>query len=150
MSAVGLVRSGAAETTHRITLGVARHFVQLGCGTLTEFPLANGRRVDVVAVDGKCRIAVVEVKSGPTDFRADRKWQDYLDFADTFYFAVAPEFPIEMLPDDCGLIVADRWDAEIVRPAPVAPLPGSRRKAMLLRFALAASGRLHRLVDPPL
>lgn len=150
MSAATFGTAGAAETTRRLTLGVARHFVQLGCGTLTEFPLANGRRVDVIAVDGRSHITVVEVKSSPADFRADRKWRDYLEFGDAFYFAVAPEFPIELLPDDCGLIVADRWDAEIVRPSPETALPGARRKAMLLRFALAASGRLHRFLDPVL
>jgi len=133
-----------------ITRGVRRTFAATGLVSVTEFALRSGRRADILALDPKGVVTIVEVKSGPADFRADRKWPEYQAFCDRFFFAVGPDFPIELLPEDRGLIVADAWDAMIVREAPVVSLPAARRKAVLLRFAHAAAGRLHRLEDPRL
>ncbi|MGB1026774.1 MAG: MmcB family DNA repair protein, partial [Rhodospirillaceae bacterium] len=68
--------------------GVCRLLEAEGWAVLTELTLANGRRVDVAAVDKKARFLVVEVKSSVADFTSDHKWQDYLGFADLFAFAV--------------------------------------------------------------
>ncbi|MEQ8966835.1 MAG: MmcB family DNA repair protein [Azospirillaceae bacterium] len=133
-----------------ITRGVRRAFSAAGMVSVTEFSLKTGRRADILAIDPKGLVTIVEVKSGPADFRADRKWPDYEAFCDRFYFAVGPDFPIELLPEDRGLIVADAWDAMVLREGPVAALPAPRRKAVLLRFAHAAAGRLHRIEDPRL
>ncbi|MBI1777878.1 MAG: MmcB family DNA repair protein [Proteobacteria bacterium] len=143
-----------AEAENRIaldiSLGVCRAFLDRGSGVLTEFTLANGRRADVIALDRDGRLTIVEIKSCRADFQSDRKWQDYLEFCDSFYFAVAADFPIGLLPAETGLMIADRWGAHIERhPEPV-PLAGARRKAVLLRFALNASQRLRQLVDPPI
>jgi len=137
-------RNGAAA---RLARGVCRALAALGYGALTEFPLGSGRRVDVIGLNAAGEIVIVEIKSSPADFRGDRKWPDYLGFCDLFYFAVPEDFPRELLPADCGLMVADDYGAEIVRPAPSLGLHGSRRRAQTLRFALAASLRLHRFVD---
>lgn len=138
------------ETTRRITRGAARLFEDLGCAVVTELMLANGRRADVAALAADGRITLVEVKSGLPDFRSDAKWHEYLDFCDAFYFAVAPEFPLELLPDaaTCGLIVADPWEATILRPAPSRTLPPARRKAVTIRLARVAALRLRALTDP--
>jgi hypothetical protein len=85
-----------------------------------------------------------------TDFRTDRKWQEYLEFCDRFYFAVAPAFPQDLLPADVGLIVADDWSGTVIREAPALALNGSRRKAQTLRIAQTAALRLRRVVDPRL
>lgn len=140
------------EVTRRVTRGAARLFEDLGCAVVTEFALANGRRADVAALAGDGRIALVEVKSGVPDFRADAKWPEYLDFCDAFYFAVAPDFPRELLPDagTCGLIVADAWEAAILRPAPERRLPAARRRAVTVRIARVAAQRLRALTDPRL
>jgi len=144
--------SGGAvpDITRRVTRGAARLFEDLGCAVVTEFALANGRRADVAALAGDGRIALVEVKSGVPDFRSDAKWPEYLEFCDAFYFAVAPEFPRELLPDaeTCGVIVADAWEAEILRPAPVRKLPAARRRAVTVRLARVAAQRLRALTDP--
>ena len=58
------------------------------------------------------------------------------------------DFPTEILPADAGLMLADSFGAEILREAPEHRLAASRRKATMLRFAHAAAGRLHMLVDP--
>jgi hypothetical protein len=141
---------GVPEATQGITRGVARLFVDLGCGVLAELSLATGRRVDVMAIDKSGTIHIIEVKASVADFRGDSKWPEYLEFCDHFHFAIWPEFPQELLPDDpaCGVIVADRYGAEIVRPADERRLPAARRKAVTLRFARAASMRLHSVLDP--
>jgi hypothetical protein len=131
-----------------LTRGAARLLRALGYGVVTEMPLATGRRVDAIGVDGRGRIVVVEVKSGPADFLSDRKWPEYRDFCDAFYFAVPAGFPTDRLPEHCGLMVVDPWGGSVLREAPEHALAAARRKAMLIRLARAAGMRLHALVDP--
>ncbi len=133
---------------HRLARGVARGLTELGWACLFEVSLKTGRRVDVMALDEKGRIAVVEVKSSLADFRADRKWEDYLEFCDLFYFAVPEDFPRDVLPGEPGLIVCDSFQAEILREAPETPLAAARRKALTLRFARLAGNRLLGALDP--
>ena len=133
---------------HRLARGVARGLTELGWACLFEVSLKTGRRVDVMALDEKGRIAVVEVKSSLADFRADRKWEDYLAFCDLFYFAVPEDFPRDVLPDEPGLIVCDSFQAEILREASETPLAAARRKALTLRFARLAGNRLLGALDP--
>jgi hypothetical protein len=120
----------------------------LGHGALTEFPLKSGRRADILSLGLKGEIWIVEVKSGVADFRADHKWQDYLEWCDRFFFAVGPEFPATMLPEEAGLVIADGYGAELVREPGPAALSGARRKALTLRFALLAARRLSGRDDP--
>jgi hypothetical protein len=128
--------------------GVRRLFAQLGHVTLPEFTLGNGRRADVIALGPDGRLTIVEIKSSVADFRADRKWPDYEDFCDRFYFAVPETVPIEILPEDRGLMIADAFGAAVLREAQAHPLAGARRKAMTLQFARAAAALLHTLSDP--
>jgi hypothetical protein len=88
------------------------------------------------------------VKSSIADFRADHKWQDYLDYCDRFYFVVAESFPTALVPENCGLYVADAYGAALIRDTDSVPVAGARRRAMLLRFAMAAADRLRGLSDP--
>ena len=133
-----------------ICRGVCRMLGELGYATLTEVTLATGRRVDVMALGPRAEILVVEIKSSVADFRADRKWQDYLEFCDRFAFAVGPTFPQALLPTDAGLMIADAYEARVVRESPAVPLPAARRKHLMLRFAQVAGARLARRDDPPL
>jgi hypothetical protein len=103
--------------------------------------LPNGRRADLMALGRKGDIFIVEVKSGLDDFRTDLKWHEYGPYCDAFAFAVAPEFPREILPAEPGLIVADGFGGAVVRPPPHAPLAGARRKALTLAFARLAALR---------
>src|SRR5919202_1113935 len=83
----------------RVQRGVRRLFAQLGHATLPEFGLANGRRADLVALAPCGLLTIVEIKSSVADFRADRKWPDYEDFCDRFYFAVPETVPFDILPE---------------------------------------------------
>lgn len=130
------------ETTLTVTKGVVRMFHHMGLNCLTELSLKNGRRVDVMGLDRKGLFSVAEVKSSLEDFRTDDKWQEYLPFCDHFYFAVSPDFPIDILPDETGLIMADAYGAEILRPSTPGEMNPARRKALTLRYARNASQRL--------
>lgn len=129
------------DQTSVLTRGVVRLFVDLGLAPLVEFKLANGRRADVAGLDRQGRLTIVEVKSCRADFEADGKWPDYLEFCDRFYFAVDPSFPMELLPSDEGLILADAYGAVIRKPSLERPLVAARRKAVTLRFARQAAQR---------
>lgn len=139
----GLVASAAD-----IQRGVARALIDADHAVLSELPLANGRRADLVAVDHSGRITVVEIKSCRADFICDRKWHDYLGYCDRFYFAVGRDFPYDLLPAGEGLILADRFEGAIVREARLRPLGAARRKAMLVRFGRTSASRLQALTDP--
>jgi len=128
--------------------GIGRALGQRGYATLTEVSLANGRRADVMGLGRAGELVIVEVKSSLQDFRTDAKWREYREFCDRFYFAVPENFPREAIPEDCGLIVADGFGGAVLREAPAVALPTARRKAVTLRFALLASERLRRLLDP--
>ena len=138
----------ATARTTETTRGVCRHLFDLGYAVLTEFSLANQRRADVIALNTNGEFVIVEVKVSVADFRGDSKWPEYEAFCDRLYFAVPPEFPNEMIPENTGLMIADSWGAEELRAAPDTGLHASRRKALTLRFARAAADRHQRLTDP--
>ncbi len=137
-----------SQTATSIMRGTQRLFRSMGFSTITELPLVNGRRADIVSVAANGAIHIVEVKSSVADFRADRKWQDYLDYCDRFYFAVDPNMPDGIIPEEAGLIVADQYAAQIVRENEGTRANGSRRRATLLAFARCAADRLHNAIDP--
>ena len=139
--ALTVVAVSRPETTAAVTRGAFRLLEALGYAALPEVTLPNGRRADLMALGPKGEIFIVEVKSGIEDFRTDQKWQEYGPYCDAFAFAVAPEFPREILPDEPGLIVADGFGGAILREAPVSPLAGARRKALTLAFARLAALR---------
>lgn len=133
-----------------ICRGVVRLLTMHGLASVAELPLPNGRRADIAAVSDKGDIWIVEIKSSIEDFRVDQKWPEYRDYSDRLFFAVRPDFPVDILPADAGLILADRYGGEIVRPAPELRLAAARRKTMTLRFGRAAAARLAIALDPSL
>lgn len=131
-----------------ICRGASRALAARGFRAIPELALADGRRADLAAIDEKGDIWIVEIKSSVVDFRTDTKWPDYRDWCDRLLFAVAPDFPADILPEDTGLILADRYGGEVVREAPEHRLAPARRKAVTLRLARVAAGRLMTLADP--
>jgi hypothetical protein len=142
MDSVVILTLSRPETTGIVTRGAARLMADMGFSPLLEVGLPNGRRADVMALGPKGQIAICEVKSGLEDYRTDRKWGEYLPFCDAFYFAVAPEFPQSILPEEPGLIVADGFGGAVIRPAPHTPLVGARRKALTIAFGRLAASRI--------
>jgi hypothetical protein len=131
-----------------IARGTARLLARLGHAVLQEVPLPDGTRLDILALAADGTLLAVEVKSGPRDFLADAKWQGYRAWCDALCFAVDAAFPQALLPDDVGLIVADAYDAALLRPPPSHRLAGARRRALTLRFARLAAVRLAAAGDP--
>lgn len=128
--------------------GVARHLRSHGFVTVEEFVPTRGLRVDVMALGPKGELWVVECKSSRADFQSDSKWQGYLEWCDRYFWAVDLEFPTDLLPEETGLVIADPYDAEIIRMAPEAKLPAARRKVLIQKFATHAARRLQALRDP--
>ncbi len=128
--------------------GVCRALARRGFATLVEVSLANGRRADVLALGRDGELVIVEIKSSVADFKGDRKWPEYRAFCDRLYFAIPEQFPQELIPEECGLMVADAFGAAVLREAQTASLAAGRRRALMLRFARLGAGRLRRLLDP--
>jgi hypothetical protein len=138
---VTLVAVTRPEITASVTRGAARLLADLGYAPLAEVTLPNGRRADLMALGRRGELIIVEVKSGVEDYRADAKWREYLPFCDTFAFAVSPEFPRQILPEEPGLIVADGFGGAVLREAPASPLAPARRKALTIAFGRLAAMR---------
>jgi hypothetical protein len=128
--------------------GVCRHLLTHGFVTVEELVPAPGLRVDVMAVGPKGEVWIIECKSSRTDFLADRKWQNYLEWSDRFFWAVDADFPVDLLPEGTGLLIADGYDAEILRLGPDTPMAAARRKVMMMKFARHAALRLQAARDP--
>ncbi|QFU08672.1 hypothetical protein PARPLA_02680 [Rhodobacteraceae bacterium THAF1] len=128
--------------------GVSRALISHGFVSVEELVPAPGLRVDVMALGPKGEIWIVECKSCRADFQGDSKWQGYLDWCDRYFWAVDSDFPTDLLPEDHGLMIADAYDAEILRMAPETKLAPARRKAITRTFAVHAARRLHALRDP--
>ena len=132
----------------RLARGVARALRAMDFVTVDELVPVSGLRVDLMALGPKGEVWVIECKSGRADFRSDQKWQGYLEWCDRFFWAVDADFPTELLPEGTGLILADAYDAEIVRMGPETPLAGARRRVMVQKFARQAAARLQGFRDP--
>jgi hypothetical protein len=148
--------SDAPLAAQDVARGITRLFFNQDLFALCEVPLPNGRRADMMALDSSGVITIVEIKVSRADLLGDCKWLDYLDFCDRFFWAVPAGFDLSPFerpcfePDLCGLMVADRYDAAVIREAPLRKLPPARRKAETLRFARRAARRLVGDLDPGL
>ena len=132
------------HTAQDVARGVSRLLMQEGYSPILEFTLANGRRLDVAALGNDGAMLGVEIKVALGDLKGDKKWPEYLEFCENFFFAIPPDFPDEHVPTGTGLIVADRYGGAIVRPSPAWQLHPSRRKAVTISFARCAAERLSR------
>ena len=137
-----------SETALLIARGTARLLRSLGFSCIGELPLPSGRRADLVALNERGEIWIVEIKSSVEDLRADQKWHEYRAHCDRLFFAFTQDLPCEIFPDDTGLIVADAYGAHLLCEAPQHKLPAPTRKIMTVRFAMAAAQRINRLIDP--
>ena len=142
------MNSETSKNLSRIARGVMRHFAQIGMHSLSEFSPARGLRVDIITLGISDEIWIVECKSGQSDFKSDKKWQNYLDWCDRYFWAVDRKFPIDILPSDTGVIIADAYDASILREAPLNKLPAARRKKITKSIAISACNRLLTYTDP--
>ena len=130
-----------------IRRGVVRQFQNMGLALISELTLANNRRADLIGIDRKGQVVIIEIKSSVEDFRVDKKWPEYQQFCDMFYFATLADVPADIFPESEGLIIADNYGCEIIREAETQKLAGATRKALTMRFARASAQRLERVLD---
>jgi hypothetical protein len=146
----------ALLTAETVSRGICRLFARNDIWCLSEMPLRSNRRADLMGIDPKGQVVIVEIKVSRADLLGDGKWTDYLDHCDRFYWGLAAHLDAACMagplfqPERCGLIVADGYDAEIIRPAPTVPLPAARRKVEVERLARAGLRRLSAVTDPRL
>lgn len=146
--------SSAPITAGAVARGIARLFARNDVWCLAEMPLRSGRRADLMGIDAKGHVIIVEIKVSRADLLGDSKWRDYFDHCDRFYWGLAPGLDRScmeghaFLPERCGLIVGDAYDAEILRPAPLQPLAAARRRAEVERLARASLRRQVVGTDP--
>jgi len=144
------------KAAQAVARGICRLFARNDIWCLPEMPLRSNRRADLMGIDAKGHLVIVEIKVSKADLLGDAKWPDYLDHCDRFYWGLAAHLDRACMeteafrPERCGLIVADGYDAEILRPAPTVPLNAARRKAEVERLARAALRRQQGLTDPGL
>ena len=148
METPAVARQTRPDITLAVCRGACRLMRQSGRAVLRELPLPDGRRADIMAIAGSGELTIVEVKSSIEDWRVDQKWPDYLAWCDQLYFAVPVDFPLSLIPEEVGLIVADAYGGEILRHPARRPAAAARRKALLIDCARLASERLARLEDP--
>lgn len=115
---------------------------------LEEVVPTRGLRVDVMALGPKGEVWIIECKSSRADFTSDSKWQGYLEWCDRYFWAVDVDFPTELLPEGTGLIIADAYNAEVIRMGAESKLAAPRRKVMHMKFARHAAKRLQSYRDP--
>jgi hypothetical protein len=137
-----------SDTALAVARGTTRLLRSLGFACVSELALPSGRRADLVALNERGEIWIVEIKSSVEDLRADHKWEDYRAHCDRLFFAFTREMPCELFPKDTGLIVADAYGAHMVCDAPEHRLPAPTRKLMTVRFAVVSAQRRSRLIDP--
>ena len=137
-----------------VARGVTRMLLAHDCVAIAEVPLDGGRRADLMAIDSRGNIVIVEIKVSRADLLGDCKWNDYLAHCDRFFWAVPEGFDLRPFEQDCflpqraGIIVADRYDAAVVREAATVPLASATRKKCTLAFARRAARRVINLLDP--
>jgi hypothetical protein len=137
-----LIDGRQSERALTVRRGVQRLLLSHGHAMLCEMPLTSGRRADIIALTRKGEFWIVEIKSSVEDFRVDTKWPDYRQHCDRLFFATLPDVPMEIFPTECGFILSDGYDAEILREAPYEPLAAASRKALMLRFARLGANRM--------
>ena len=130
------------DVTQLLARGVTRLLLNHGLAPILEVPLANGRRADVMALTQQGEIWIVETKSCLADYACDEKWPEYIEYCDRFFFGVTEAFPQTLIPEECGLIVADGFGGAVLRDSPIRQLNAARRKAVTLHFARLAATRM--------
>lgn len=139
-----------------VARGATRFFARNDIWLMPEISLPNGRRCDLIGLDPKGAVIILEIKTARSDLLGDAKWTDYLDYCDRFYWALPPEFDHDLvareafLPQRTGLIIADSYDGELVRAAARHSLAAARRHVVARELARMAMRRAAQMADPQL
>ena len=136
------------KLSRKIMQETLRFLSNKGYKTITEFALPNKKRVDIIALNCKKEILIIEVKSKINDFKNDKKWKKYLNYCNYFYFALN-KYPKNLkIYENVGIIEINNKKNEIKKRASYVKMPEKKRNNIIFSFALSAASKFHRLIDP--
>lgn len=132
------------EITAALTKATVMHFVRMRYGVYTELGLVRQGilRGDVVAINYKKHIVVVEVKSSYADIVSDSKWPAYLGLCDKFMFVVPQALwdsgKIKNPGRGAGVVVLDEKSGHlrsVVNAKEQGLMSDSERDSLIMRMA---------------
>ena len=119
-----------------------------GYKVLSEFALPNKKRVDIIAINSKKKIIIVEVKSNKKDFKLDKKWKNYLNYCNYFFFASNEKFINFKFKSEVGLIEKKGNCIKITKKPKYNLISDRKKNSLIFKMALSAASKFHRLIDP--
>tara|TARA_Y100000590_G_scaffold367596_1_gene427753 strand:- start:300 stop:767 length:468 start_codon:yes stop_codon:yes gene_type:complete len=119
-----------------------------GYKVLSEFALPNKKRVDIIALNLKKEIIIVEVKSNKTAIKLDKKWKNYLSYCNYFYFACNGNLKNISFSKNIGVIQENSKNVKIIKKSKYRNIPKNRKNNLIFKIALSAASKFHRLIDP--
>ena len=137
------------DTKSRLILrNTMRFLANKGYQIISEFALPNKKRVDLIAINLKREILIVEVKSNIKNLKIDKKWKKYLKYCNFFYFALNNYQKVINIKKNIGIIKTNNLKTEIIQKPKYNKISIKRKSAIILKFALSAASKFHRLIDP--
>ena len=119
-----------------------------GYKVLSEFALPNKKRVDIIAINLKKKIIIVEVKSNKKNLKYDKKWKNYLNYCNYFYFACNDKLKDSEFSENIGIIQNNSNNIKIIRKSKYQKISENKKKQLIFKIALSAASKFHRLIDP--
>ena len=134
--------------TRKILQKTMQFLVSKGYKIITEFALPNKKRVDIIGINSKKKIIIVEVKSNKNNFKNDIKWKKYLKYCNYFYFSCNEEMKNVNFSKKIGIILYNSKEIKIFKNAKYKKLSKITKNKIIYNFALSAASKFHRLIDP--
>ena len=135
------------KLSRKIMLNTMRFLSTKGYKVLTEFALPNKKRVDIIGINLKKEIVIVEVKSNKNGIKLDKKWKNYLNYCNYFYFACSEKLNLNF-SENIGIIRNNCNKIEITKEPKYKKLPENKKNKLIFKISLSAISKFHRLIDP--
>ena len=119
-----------------------------GYKVLSEFALPNKKRVDIIAINSEKEIIIVEVKSNKNGIKNDKKWKNYLNYCNYFYFACNGKLKDLNFYKNIGIIQNTASNIKIIKKSKYKKLSENKKNKLIFKIALSATSKFHRLIDP--
>ena len=118
-----------------------------GYRVLSEFALPNKKRVDIIGINLKKEIVIVEVKSNKNGIKLDKKWKNYLNYCNYFFFASSEKINFNF-SENIGVIQNNSNKIKITKEPKYKKLPENKKNKLIFTISLSAISKFHRLIDP--
>ena len=128
------------ETKSRLILQNTMRFLSnKGYQVISEFALPNKKRVDLIALNLKKDILIVEVKSNIKNLKNDKKWRKYLKYCNFFFFSFDNCQEVKNIKKNIGVIMANNKKTEIIKKPKYNKINLKKKNIIILKFALSAA-----------